>query len=281
MASIPCYAVTLYTDGAYTYADIDDDYVALYSYDGTSPELLVPETYLNRYVSSVYDYAFEGNESITGINFSNSSKLSTIGIKSFASCTNLAGTLALPNSVRSIGLGAFEKCTSLQTVVVNSSVQSIPQQCFNRCESLNEVYLSPSVERIEKLAFANCDSLCNIYLSTSVNYISSTAFMNSNYVRFHVWYGSYAYQYAVENNYRYTLLDNVLLGDANGDDSVNINDVTMVQRYLAELDTLEGINLHAADTNQDGKVDIEDATTIQMYLAEYEMDYPIGDVMTQ
>ena len=90
-----------------------------------------------------------------------------------------------------------------------------------------------------------------------------------------------AHKYALENNINYTLLDGVKLGDANGDGSVNINDVTTIQRHLAELETLEGIYLHAADANQDGTVDIVDATAIQMYLAEYEMDYPIGEVMTQ
>lgn len=72
-----------------------------------------------------------------------------------------------------------------------------------------------------------------------------------------------------------------LLGDVDGDGDVNINDVTVIQRHLAELEQLEGIYFHAADTNQDGTVDISDATTLQMYLAEYVIPYPIGEVMTQ
>ena len=78
-----------------------------------------------------------------------------------------------------------------------------------------------------------------------------------------------------------TALDEVKLGDANGDGSVNINDVTQIQRHLAELESLEGIYLHAADANQDGTLDISDATTLQMYLAKYDIPYPIGEVMTQ
>ena len=94
-------------------------------------------------------------------------------------------------------------------------------------------------------------------------------------------YDSSAYTYAKQKNIPYVLTDNVMLGDANGNDVVGVDDVSAVQRYLAELETLEGIYLHAADANQDGTVDIADATAIQMYLAEYEMDYPIGEVMTQ
>ena len=61
----------------------------------------------------------------------------------------------------------------------------------------------------------------------------------------------------------------------------NINDVTAIQRYLAELEALEGVCFEAADVNQDGTVDIADATALQRYLAEYEMEYPIGELMTQ
>lgn len=278
---IPFHAVTLYTEGAYTFADIDEDYVALYSYDESTPTLVVPDMYRTRYVSSIYEYAFEDNETITAIDFSQCRKLDTIGLKSFTYCTNLSGTLTLPSSVRTIGLGAFEGCSSLTTAVINSSVKSIPQQCFNRCSLLSEVYMSPAVERIENLAFANCDCLRDVYLTTSVNYISHTAFLNSYSICFHVYYGSYAHTYAKDNGIPYVLLDGVKLGDASGDGSVNINDVTTIQRYLAELETLEGIYLHAADANQDGTVDIADATVIQMYLAEYDMEYPISEVMTQ
>ena len=274
-------AVTLYTDGIYTFADIDEDYVSLYSYDESTPTLVVPDMYRTRYVSSVYDYAFEGNETITSIDFSQCRKLDRIGLKAFASCSNLSGKLTLPNSVRTIALGAFEKCTSITEAVINSSVQTIPQQCFNRCSSLSKVYLPPNVESIENLAFANCGYLDDVYFPTSVNYISDTAFLNSKYVCFHVWYGSYAHQYAIDNNIKYILLDEVLLGDANGDGDVNVSDVTYIQSYLAELESLEGIYLHSADVNEDNEIDISDATAIQMYVAEFQIGHPIGQVMTK
>ena len=72
-----------------------------------------------------------------------------------------------------------------------------------------------------------------------------------------------------------------ILGDANGDGYVNVNDVTAIQRHAAELELLEGINFHAADINGDGNVSVDDATELQRFLAEYVVDYPIGEVMTQ
>ena len=70
-------AVSIYTDGAYTYADIDQDNVALYGYDNSDPVLTVPEYYYGRRVSSVYDYAFQNNEYLTQLDFSENSRFIT------------------------------------------------------------------------------------------------------------------------------------------------------------------------------------------------------------
>ena len=65
-----------------------------------------------------------------------------------------------------------------------------------------------------------------------------------------------------------------LYGDANGDDKVDILDVTAVQRHVAESELITGDALILADVNCDGVVDISDATLIQEYLAE--MDVSLG-----
>lgn len=59
-----------------------------------------------------------------------------------------------------------------------------------------------------------------------------------------------------------------LLGDADNNGVLNIQDVTTIQRHIAELMTLEQTALANADYNQDGIVDINDATLIQRFLAE-------------
>lgn len=61
-----------------------------------------------------------------------------------------------------------------------------------------------------------------------------------------------------------------VIGDANADGKVNINDVTAIQCHLADVETLTG-SIFAADANGDGNVTIEDATHLQMYLAEYDV----------
>ena len=60
-----------------------------------------------------------------------------------------------------------------------------------------------------------------------------------------------------------------LLGDADLDGIVNINDVTEIQRHLAEYITLSKTAQANADYNRDGIINIEDCTQIQQMLAEY------------
>lgn len=274
-------AVSLYTDGAYTFADIDQDNVALYGYDNSSSVLTIPTYYSGRRVSAVYDYAFQNNEAITRIDFSENPRfVSAIGIKSFAECTGLTGDLSLPSSIRTLGLGAFQGCGSITSLTVNTGLKSIPVQCFNRCGGLETVYLPANLESIDNLAFANCEKLYDVYLPSSVTYISDSAFMNT-YPTLHVYYNSYAHRYAVDNNILYELLDGVRLGDVNGDGSIDVNDVTMIQKHIAGLTVLDGIYLYSADTNLDTDVDIIDATVTQKHIAGYELAYPVGEIITR
>ncbi|MBQ1813398.1 MAG: dockerin type I repeat-containing protein, partial [Ruminococcus sp.] len=55
-----------------------------------------------------------------------------------------------------------------------------------------------------------------------------------------------------------------------GDGTVTVNDVTVMQRFLAE--TEQELPLPAADVNGDGTVTVEDATLIQRLLAEFEAE---------
>ena len=137
------------------------------------------------------------------------------------------------------------------------------------------------VESINPWAFASCTELEYVNIPKSVTYIAKSAFNNDPNLTLGVWYNSYGYHYAKENNINYTLLDGVKLGDVDGNGDITISDATAVQRYLAELETLDAIHLYAADANEDKEVDIADATAIQMAVAEISTGHTIGEVITK
>ena len=73
----------------------------------------------------------------------------------------------------------------------------------------------------------------------------------------------------------------VVYGDADGDGKVTIDDVTAIQRMLAEQ---EGFILEpgtdkftAADVDGDGSITVQDATLIQQYLAELIEKFPVEE----
>ena len=76
----------------------------------------------------------------------------------------------------------------------------------------------------------------------------------------------------------YKLRDEIyLLGEADGDGQITINDVSCIQSYLASVSDGKSINLDAAHIDSNG-VDITDATQIQRYLAGFDVTYTIGEV---
>lgn len=73
-------------------------------------------------------------------------------------------------------------------------------------------------------------------------------------------------RYYVE--YTFDSTKNYISGDVNNDGTVNVLDATELQKYVAELSTLNDEQLAVADINGDGKISVLDATEIQKYVAE-------------
>ena len=272
-------AATLYYENGYYYSYLNNDEVEFAGYTRQTQTVVVPEKMNNRLVTTVANRAFIDDDYLTGIDFSNASYLSVIGMYSFANCSALNTKLTIPAPIEYIDTCAFEKCTSLPEVEITADLYAIPLQCFYGCSSLVHVTFNDGLHEILNYAFADCTDLEYAEIPQSVTYIAETAFQNTPNLTLGVWFGSYGYDYAKAQNIPFILLDSVLLGDANGDGNVNISDVTDIQRVVAEMDTFDDLRQKAADINGDGVVTIDDATFLQTYLAEFETAYPIGDVV--
>ena len=59
------------------------------------------------------------------------------------------------------------------------------------------------------------------------------------------------------------------MGDVDRSGSVNVTDVTVLQRYLAEWESFDEEQMILADMTGDDGVDISDATAIQFYIVNH------------
>lgn len=70
-----------------------------------------------------------------------------------------------------------------------------------------------------------------------------------------------------------------LLGDANSDNKVSIQDATAIQKFIAKIFDFDDKQILASDADQNGKVNIKDVTVIQRYLAGYDVESPVNTMI--
>ena len=74
----------------------------------------------------------------------------------------------IPDSVRSIGCGAFNNCNLLTEILIPDSVVSIGNWTFSSCSSLISITLPDSITSVGAGLFAWCDSLTSVKISDSL-----------------------------------------------------------------------------------------------------------------
>lgn len=84
--------------------------------------------------------------------------------------------VVIPNTVTSIGSGAFEECSKLSNVVLGNNVTTIGDYAFYGCSSLTTFIIPDSVTVIEPHAFQGCMSLTEVVIGNGVTSIGECAF---------------------------------------------------------------------------------------------------------
>ena len=155
-----------------------EDYAFYYCYRLTSVTI-------GNSVTTIGECVFESCESLTSVTIPDS--VTMIGYGAFMGCDSLkefkgkfaadngrclimdntiiayaeasGTTYTIPDSVTTIGNGAFDGCDSLTSVTIPDNVTTIGEWAFQGCESLTSVTIPDSVTTIGYGAFADCDSL--------------------------------------------------------------------------------------------------------------------------
>ena len=169
------------TSGDYEYDVLDDGTVVITKYTGSDTELEIPSEINGKKVTSIGDDAFRGI-------WDNDEQKYISNITS----------ITIPNSVTSIGDGAFWGCTSLTSVTIPKSVTSIGKYAFvdtkwlenkqkeNPLVIVNNILIDgstckgevviPNTVKVINGAFYKCTSLTSITIGNSVTNIGGAAF---------------------------------------------------------------------------------------------------------
>ncbi len=140
-------------------------------------------------VTSIADWALPHCASLTAITVDalNASYSSVAGVLFNKTQTTLiqcpggeAGSYTIPNSVTSIGNGAFYGCANLTSVAIPNSVTSIGYMAFYCCTSLTSITIPNSVSRIGTNAFEGCSSLTGAYFQGNAPNADSSVFSGDN-----------------------------------------------------------------------------------------------------
>ena len=117
----------------------------------------------------------------------------------FKYCENLE-QVSIPNTVKRIECAAFRGCTKLTRIEIPGSVEELVRWVLAECTALTEVRLNDGTRFIGEGAFGSCTNLRDIYIPDSVENIFYDAFWGCEKLTIHAHKGSYAEEYAKENN---------------------------------------------------------------------------------
>ena len=99
-----------------------------------------------------------------------------IGKDAFLACSNLTGSITLPEGVTSIGENAFNNCPKLTGITIPGNVTDIGKTAFAGCAGLTGITIPGSVTSIGDSAFATCEGLTSITIPDTVTSMGNNMF---------------------------------------------------------------------------------------------------------
>ena len=207
-------------------------------------------------ITSIGNYAFNGCSEMTGLVIEDSEETLSLGYS--ASNSGLFCNIPLTSvfigrplsysTYSSDGISPFANNKTLTKARLGKKLTTIPKYLFYGCTYLEEV---TSCAATPPTANANC--FANYDATLYVPKGSVTSYKNAA-----VW----KYFYSIVG---IDIVDDVKPGDVDGDNRINIDDVTALINYLL-TGNASSVNTTNADVDGDGRINIDDVTALINYL---------------
>jgi hypothetical protein len=152
-------ALAMQAHAQFNYTINADLTVTITGYTGPSGAVIIPPMINGLLVTSIGGSAFLGS-GVTSVTIPNS--VTSIGAGAFWNCGSLT-SITIPNGVTFIADGTFYECVSLASVTIPNNVTTIGSHAFDGCTSLASVTIPSRVTTIGDSAFADCTNLAGVY----------------------------------------------------------------------------------------------------------------------
>ena len=164
----------------------------------------------------------------------------------------------LPDNLKKIEAYAFHNCVNLLEIKIPDKVTTIETWAFYNCPKIKSVTLPKGIQEMAGAGFG-------IYVVDDVYFRTGKVegFKIAGYR------GTAAEEYANYYGFIFEDLTYIPMGDVNLDEDVSVLDVTMLQRYCTSTIELTDKQLSYADVDDNGSIDINDVTAIQRLIAEH------------
>ena len=107
-----------------------------------------------------------------------------LGVRIIGCDKSFEGAMVIPDHINGvavvkIGEKAFAECKKITSVVLPDSVESVGEGAFFYCFGLEELHLGAGIKKIEKQAFTGCSSLRRVVLPSTLEALARDAFDKS------------------------------------------------------------------------------------------------------
>jgi len=160
--------------GDFSYAG-NESGVTISKYTGNETNVVVPDVIEGANVTIIGDWAFASNHNL--VNISIPQTVTNLGMGAFQECKKLE-SIVIPDGISLIPSWIFYDCLSLTNVTIPGGVNKIGESAFNQCVKLQNLCLNGIISTIDTCAFSGCSSLTNVSLPLTATNFGKYAFMN-------------------------------------------------------------------------------------------------------
>ena len=292
----------------FTYFEKEDG-LYITGYTGQDTIITIPNQIEGKKVVGIADKAFAGCSTLENVTLPDT--LLSIGVRAFEGCNRLK-SIIIPDSVTQIRQSAFIGCSDLTSITIPDSVMQIGGEAFSDTGYWDEdanwedgaLYIGTHlIETNPEIApdyvvkeGTTTISLCDFQYITSLTIPDSVKYLGCEEPdRYLVMEEDRlpkvtVYYKGTQEQWNQIVIDesqgapkevvytkaSISYGDATGDQIIDMKDVVLLRKYMAEFDYDSNTSTVAVaaggDVNGDGIFDMKDVVLLRKYIADFDYD---------